>query len=135
MPDISDFEKQEIARYVKWNAKKLFRELDRYYGASSPDGRRASYRYRGRGRVWFNELLPKLRAFVCDEWDYPARRDDPELQDKEVLIVALGGDLAPLVQRSPFPTGAEAPAYLVAAILVDSGLDELCGLAETQEEQ
>jgi hypothetical protein len=129
MTDISELEKQEIRRYLKWDDKKLFRELDRYYGASSPGGQRASYRSRGRGRVWFSELLPKLQAFVCDEWNYHAKRDDPEIQDKETLIAALGDALSPLVQRNPFPTGAQVPAYLVAAILVNSDLNQLCGEA------
>jgi hypothetical protein len=134
MADISAFEKQEIGRYLKWDAKKLFRELDRYYGASSPGGRRASYRFRGKGRVWFNELLAKLRTFVCDEWDYPAKRDDPDLEDKEALIVALGDALAPLLLRNPFPNGVQVPAYLVAAILVNSDLDQLCAQGETRDE-
>jgi len=42
MADISDLERQEIARYLEWGKKRLFRELDRYYGASLPGGRRAS---------------------------------------------------------------------------------------------
>jgi hypothetical protein len=127
MVEISDFEKQEIQRYLKWDDKKLFRELDRYYGASSPGGQRASYRFRGKGRVWFSELLPKLKELVCDEWNYQAKREEPELQESEGLVVALGEAIAPLIQRNPFPTGALAPTYLVAAILVFSDLDRLCG--------
>jgi hypothetical protein len=38
----------------------------------------------------------------------------------------LGEALAPLVERNPCPTTAQVPAYLVAAILVNMGLDELC---------
>lgn len=127
MVEISDFERQEIRRYLKWDAKKLFRELDRYYGASSPGGEKASYRFKGKGRVWFNELLPRLQQFVCDEWDYQAKKEEPELQENEGLVVALGEAIAPLIQRNPFPTGAQVPIYLVAAILVHSDLDQLCG--------
>jgi hypothetical protein len=130
MVEVSDFEKQEIRRYLKWDAKKLFRELDRYYGASSPGGGRASYRFRGKGRVWLDELLPKLQEVVCDEWNYPSKREDPALQEKEALVVALGEAIAPLMQRNPFPTGAQAPTYLVAAILVSSDLDRLCAGGE-----
>jgi hypothetical protein len=127
MAEISDFERQEIRRYLKWDGKKLFRELDRYYGASSPGGQRASYSFRGKGRVWFNELLPRLKELVCDEWNYQAKKEQPELQEDEGLVVALGDAIAPLIQRNPFPTGAQVPAYLVAAILVHSDLDQLCG--------
>ena len=127
MVEISDFERQEIRRYLKWDAKKLFRELDRYYGASSPGGERASYRFRGKGRVWFNELLPRLQELVCDEWDYQAKKEEPELQENEGLVVALGEAIAALLQRNPFPTGAQVPTYLVAAILVHLDLDQLCG--------
>jgi hypothetical protein len=130
MADISDFERQEIGRYLKWDAKKLFRELDRYYGASAPGGQRASYRFKGKGRVWFTELQPKFRVFVCDEWGYQGRKDDAELQDKEKLIVALGEALSPVLERHPFPTGSQVPSYLVAAILVHADLDQLCGEAE-----
>ena len=126
MAEISDFERQEIRRYLKWDGKKLFRELDRYYGASSPGGEKASYRFRGKGRVWFNELLPKLQEFVCGEWDYRSRKDEPELQEDEGLVAALGEAIAPLIQRNPFPTGAQVPTYLVAAILVQSSLEQLC---------
>ena len=130
MADISDFERHEIGRYLKWDAKKLFRELDRYYGASAPGGQRASYRFKGKGRVWFNELQPKLQVFVCDEWGYQAKKDDPEFLDKEKLIAALGEALSPVLERHPFPTGSQVPAYLVAAILVHTDLDRLCGEAE-----
>ena len=126
MAEVSEFEKQEIQRYLKWDEKKLFRELDRYYGASAPGGQQASYRFRGKGRVWFNELLPQLEEFVCEEWGYPTKKDDPELQDGEKLITALGEALSPLLERHPFPTKAQVPTYLVAAILVNVGLDELC---------
>jgi hypothetical protein len=126
MPELSESEKQEIQRYLKWGQKRLFRELDRYYGASSPGGKRASYRFKGKGRVWLHELLPSLQEFVCDEWGYPSKKDDPELQESEKLIVALGEALSPLLERNPFPTKAQVPAYLVAAILLEMGLDELC---------
>jgi hypothetical protein len=126
MAKVSEFEKQEIQRYLKWDEKKLFRELDRYYGASDPGGQRASYRYRGKGRVWFNELLPRFQEFVCDEWDYAVRKDDPKLKNAEKLVTALGEALSPLLERNPFPTKAQVPTYLVAAILVNLGLDDLC---------
>jgi hypothetical protein len=126
MAEISEFEKQEIQRYLKWGEKKLFRELDRYYGASAPGGQRASYRFKGKGHVWFKELQPRLEEFVCDEWGYEAKKDDPDLQDNEKQVVSLGEALSPLLERHPFPTTAQVPAYLVAAILVNMGLDEIC---------
>jgi hypothetical protein len=126
MAEVSEFEKQEIQRYLKWDEKKLFRELDRYYGASAPGGQRASYRFKGKGHVWFSELLPRLQEFVCDEWDYAVRKDDPKLKNAEKLVTALGEALSPLLERNPFPTKAQVPTYLVAAILVNLGLDDLC---------
>jgi hypothetical protein len=68
--------------------------------------------------------------FVCEEWGYQARKDAPEFQDKEKLIVALGEAISPVLERNPFPTGSQVPAYLVAAILVQADLDQLCGDAE-----
>lgn len=127
MAEISDLERQEIERYLKWGEKELFRELDRYYGASMPGGRRASYRFRGKGRVWFNQLLPKFKELICDEWRYGTRKEDPHLQDKENLVIAVGEALMPFIQRNPFPTKAQVPTYLVSAILVQMGLDRLCG--------
>ena len=127
MAEISDLEKQEIERYLKWDERELFRELDRYYGASMPGGRRASYRFRGKGRAWFNQLLPRLKEFICDEWGYADKKKETQLQDKEDLVVVLGETLMPLLQRHPFPSKAQAPPYLVSAILVQMDLDELCG--------
>jgi hypothetical protein len=127
MAEISDFEREEIQRYLKWDVKRLFRELDRYYGASMPGGQQASYRVRGKGRVWFNELLPRLRDHVCEEWGYERKKEDPELQEQDALLIAVGEALLPLLQRNPFPTGAQVPTYLVAAILVQMNLDTLCG--------
>ncbi len=127
MAEISDFEREEIQRYLKWDEKRLFRELDRYYGASMPGGQRASYRVRGKGRVWFNELLPRLRDHICEEWGYERKKEDPELQETDALLIAVGEALLPLLQRNPFPTGAQVPTYLVAAILVQMNLDTLCG--------
>ena len=127
MAEISDFEREEIQRYLKWDEKRLFRELDRYYGASMPGGQRASYRVRGKGRVWFNELLPRLRDHICEEWGYERKKADPELQETDALLIAVGEALLPLLQRNPFPTGAQVPTYLVAAILGQMNLDTLCG--------
>jgi hypothetical protein len=127
MAEISDFESEEIQRYLKWDEKRLFRELDRYYSASMAGGQQASYRVRGKGRVWFNDLLPRLRDHICEEWGYEQKKEDPELQDKESLVIAVGEALLPLLQRNPFPTGAQVPTYLVAAILVQMNLDTLCG--------
>jgi hypothetical protein len=131
MAEISDLERQEIERYLKWDQKELFRELDRYYGASMPGGRRASYRFRGKGRVWLNQLLPRLRELICDEWGYAAKKEDPQLQHKEELIVAVGDLLTPFIQRNPFPTKSQAPPYLVSAILVQMDLDTLCNGGST----
>ncbi|NIN67417.1 MAG: hypothetical protein GTO63_22490 [Anaerolineae bacterium] len=127
MAEISDFEREEIQRYLTWDAKRLFRELDRYYSASMPGGQRASYRVRGKGRVWFNELLPRLRDYICEEWGYERKKENPELQETDALLIAVGEALLPLLQRNPFPTGAQVPTYLVAAILVQMNLDTLCG--------
>ena len=123
MAEISDFERQEIQRYLKWNEKRLFRELDRYYGASLPGGQRPSYRFRGKARAWFSSLLPRLREHMREEWGYEEKKQDPELQDQENLVIAVGEALLPLLERNPFPTGAQAPTYLVSAIVVQVGLD------------
>jgi hypothetical protein len=127
MAEISDLERQEIERYLQWDEKELFRELDRYYSASMPGGRRASYRFRGKGRAWFNQILPRLKGLICDEWGYATKKEEPELQDKENLVIAIGEALMPLLQRNPFPTKAQAPPYLISVILVQMDLDELCG--------
>jgi len=127
MADQPDPERTQIERYLSWDDKKLFRELDRYYQASSPGGRGASYRVKGKGRVWFNEVLPKLQEFVCSEWDYPSRKKDPELQDPVALALALAEALSSVLERIPFPTGGQASPSLVAAILVQSDLERLCG--------
>ena len=126
MVELPESEKRELQRYLTWDEKRLFRELDRYYGASSPGGRREAYSVKGKGRVWLNETWQKLEAFVCDEWNFPARKSDPELQDKERLTAELSQAISPLLERNPFPTGAQVPSPLVAAILVQWGLDRLC---------
>src|SRR4030042_284625 len=118
MVALPESEKGELQRYLTWDEKRLLRELDRYHGASSPGGRRAAYSVKGKGRVWLNETWQKLEAFVCDEWGFPARKSDPELQDKERLAAELAKAISPLAERDPFPTGAQLPRPLVAAILV-----------------
>lgn len=127
MADISDLERQEIERYLEWGEKRLFRELDWYYGASLPGGQQASYRSRGKGRVWFKRLLPRFEQTICEEWGYNAKKADPELKDKENLVIAVGDALTPLIQRNPFPTKGQVPIYLVAALVVRMDLDDLCG--------
>jgi len=126
MAEVSDLERQEINRYLKWSEKELFRELDRYYGASMPGGRRASYRFRGKGRVWFTQLLPRFKEIICDEWGPGAKKEDPQLEDRENLVIAVGEALMAFVQRNPFRTKAQVPTYLVSAILVQMDLDKLC---------
>lgn len=127
MAEISDLQRQEIDRYLKWGEKKLFRELDRYYGASLPGGQQASYRFRGKGRAWFNQLLPRFRQLICDEWGYDDKKEDPQFEDRQNLVIAVAEALTPLIQTNPFPTKAQAPIHLVSAIMVHMGLDELCG--------
>lgn len=127
MADEPEFERTQMERYLSWHEKKLFRELDRYYQASSPGDSRASYRVKGKGRVWFYEVLPKLQEFVCNEWDYPTRKKDPELQDPVALALALAEALPSVLERLPFPTGGQASPSLVAAMLVQSDLERLCG--------
>ena len=122
MADISDLERQEIGRYLEWGKKQLFRELDRYYGASLPGGQRASYRFRGKGRVWFNRLLPSLKETICNEWGYEAHKADSQLKDKESLVIAVGEALGAgrLYDRINPAVGMEY--YFIDAAFVPHGL-------------
>jgi hypothetical protein len=126
MVDEAELERTQMEKYLSWDQKRLFRELDRYYGASSPGGRRASYRVKGKGRVWFNEALSKLQEFVCEEWDYAARKKDPELEEPVALALALAEAIAPSLERIPLPTGGQVPPPLAAALLIQSDLEALC---------
>jgi hypothetical protein len=49
------------------------------------------------------------------------------LQEPVALALALAEAIAPSLERIPLPTGGQVPPSLVAAMLVQSDLERLCG--------
>lgn len=64
--------------------------------------------------------VDELRQLICHEWDWPRRRNEPELQDPLARADAVCQLIVNSSLRLPFP------AELAAAYLVKEGLDKLC---------
>lgn len=65
--------------------------------------------------------LKLLRKVICQDWNWPSKRSDPKFADLVTLALAVTDVLSPFSQEFPFPV------TLIAATLVVSGLDNLCG--------
>lgn len=74
------------------------------------------------GEHLIDRFTPQLRQRLCVEWDYCARRHDPDLADTVALVAAVADLLVTLAHGLPVTT--------VAVILVKKGLNLLCACAD-----
>jgi hypothetical protein len=70
------------------------------------------------GRLRFDQLLEPVRQRICVEWDYCARRHDPELSDAVTLAAAVMDVISTVV--------GGIPAATVAALVIKRGLSSVC---------
>ena len=123
MKAIPESKRQEIQRYLSHDLDTLYSTLDLIRSAKESmlylPGNEVS-----RGIAKFKELVPLLRRKVCKEWDYCAKRHDPELQDTVSLVAVIADVIAAL--------SLGFPPVLIATILLKKGLTSFCGCRRTE---
>jgi hypothetical protein len=103
--------RDEVARYLACDQDDLLDELSVYAEASG-----ATYR----GKAALEQIEPRLRQAVCQDWNWCHWRQDARFADQIDLAVAVAGALT----ATALPWGA--PTALAAVILVKFGLDKFC---------
>ena len=70
------------------------------------------------GRAFFERILRGLRKAVCEDFDWPSKRNDPGFSDTVNLVAAIADNISTYV--------GSVPPFLIASLLVRKGLDSLC---------
>jgi len=124
MKQISESQRLEIQQYLSQDIDILYSTLDLISSAEKSGLYHMPGNEKLRGIAKFKELVPLLRQKVCVEWNYCAKRNDPELQDTVNLVAAIADIVATLSIGFP-PT-------LIAAILLKKGLTSFCGCRKSE---
>ena len=62
--------------------------------------------------------MTKLRKSVCEDFDWPSKRDNPEFDDTINLIATIADAIAVHI--------TSVPPILISVLLFKRGLDSLC---------
>ena len=124
MKKISESQRLEIQQYLSQDIDILYSTLDLISSAEQKGRYHMPGDEKLRGIAIFKELVPLLRQKVCVEWNYCAKRNDPDLQDTVNLVAAIADVVATFCIGFP-PT-------LIATILIKKGLTSFCGCKRTE---
>jgi hypothetical protein len=78
-----------------------------------------------RGKAFFNQILPKLKTAICDEWKY-CEKEKEYLEDYSSLVKELTAIIGTTVVLFGFSLPAASIAVIIA-LLLKYGLRTLCG--------
>src|SRR5215469_9458556 len=95
MNELQTTQRNAIQRYLALDMEDLYSiipaYLPEYEGARfSPEGQIYA------GRRYIEDLMTKLRKSVCEEFDWPSKRDNPEFDDTVNLVAAIADAIATL---------------------------------------
>jgi len=76
------------------------------------------------GKKKFQELMPQLRQKICVEWELCKKIDDPVLNDRIALVVAIGDVICTLVHM--------IPPNLIATLIVKMGVRAFCSCGHSE---
>jgi len=124
MKQISESQRLEIQQYLSQDIDILYSTLDLISSAETLGRYHMPGNENLRGIAKFKELVPILRQKVCIEWNYCAKKNDPELQETVYLVAAIADAIATSTIGFP-PT-------LIAAILLKKGLTSFCGCSKPE---
>jgi hypothetical protein len=114
----SDTARDEIKRLLEQDLD----ELSALLGQSDPEAQDTLYSFdaaRDWGEKVMTRLSASLRARICDEWGYCAKRRTKAFNDDVTLAMAVADVILKII-------GA-FPVSIVATILVKKGLNRFCG--------
>jgi hypothetical protein len=123
MTDIPKATREEIAKYKDQDLDTLFSIVDLIRSSKESvlylPGNEVE-----RGQAHFDMWVPLLRHRICKDWNYCAKRNDPDLQDDVTLIAGVADAIASVV--------IGFPPVLISTILVKKGLTAFCGCRESE---
>jgi hypothetical protein len=109
--------RNEIQRYMALDVEELYAVIPAYLPEYdgvlfSPQGQISA------GKRYIESLSGKLRKSVCEDFDWPSKRDNAEFDDTLNLIAAVADVIAVHI--------TSVPPVLISVLLVKRGLDRLC---------
>jgi len=118
MKEVTDAQRKKIQRYLALDEDELYSLIPPYLSEYertlfAPLG------MIGAGKAFFEKVYNDLKKAVCEEFDWPSKRSNPEFDDTVTLVAAISDVLAGCI-------GA-VPPFIIATLLVKKGLDALCG--------
>lgn len=121
MPNLSAEQQNLASRYLALDEEHLYSliapHLPEYDSVRfSPDGQEEA------GRRFFKKIEGRLRQAICREFDWPSKKNDPELQDRVNLVATVADVIASLTFG--------VPPFVIASILVKLGLNRFCATGE-----
>lgn len=109
--------RKEIERYLDQDEDTLYSILDLVRSSETSMAYMPGNEV-DRGKALFSDLEPRLRQAICDDWNFCAKRHDPELQDTLTLITGISDIIAGLT--------IGFPPVLITVIMVKKGLTSFC---------
>ena len=123
MKELTEVERKKIQRYLALDEDGLYSlipphlsEYDRTL--FTPMG------LIGAGKAFFEKVHGDLKKAVCEEFDWPSKRNNTTFNDTVILVAAIGDVIAGCI-------GA-VPPFIIAGLLVKRGLDTLCGCSSKE---
>ena len=123
MNPIPESQQQEIQLYLSQDLDTLYSTLDLICSAEKTSLYRPGDEV-SRGIAIFNKLTAFLRQKVCVEWNYCAKRNNPEIQDNVTLVAAIMDIISSKI--------IGFPPVLIATILIKIGLTYFCGCTSAE---
>ena len=116
----------EITKFAAEELDTLYQLVDLYRSADTSVGHMPGHEI-SRTEAFLREIDGRLKAKICDEWEYCKKRNDPDLQDNVSLIACVADLIA------TFTIGI--PPTLIATILVKKGLTQYCRCSEESHKE
>jgi len=111
-------QRKEVEFYLSQEVDALLITLGRLT-AGTPVAEYSSETAKNKAKAWLDSVREELRNKICEEWSYGEKRNDERLRDKVILATTIGNLIVPIV--------GQVPPLAVACLLVNMGIDELCG--------
>ena len=114
--DATAEERNEIDKYLQLDEEYLYSLIPPHLESD------IFYDFNGQieaGKKAFTAMETTIQTRLCDDWELCNKIDDPHLADITNLVVVIGDVLSTTVSG--------LPPFLVASLLVKTGLRKFCG--------
>jgi len=117
MRELTDEQRSKIKRYLTLDENQLYSLIAPYLDEESvtlyaPEGMLQA------GKAFVDKIGNDLKKAVCEDFNWPAKRNDRSFDDTVTLVATIGDVITAYVGK--------VPPFAIAALLVKQGLDRLC---------